>query len=259
MSTITTAEQIRLLGVPIDALTMSQAVALAERAIRRRSTLLVAVVNAAKLVNLRRRASLRRAILSADLVLADGMSVVWATRLLRRPVPERVTGIDLMMALLARADQCGYRVYCLGATDAVLEQAVTRIQRDFPHARIVGRHNGYFSPDQAEQIAADIAAVRPDLLFVAMSSPKKEEFLAQWVPVMGVPVCHGVGGAFDVLAGRTKRAPQLWRRLGLEWLYRVLQEPRRLARRYLVTNTLFSWLVLREMLGQGGTDVPARS
>ena len=217
------------------------------------------MVNAAKLVNLRRKASLRKAVLSADVVLADGMSVVWATRLLRRPVPERVTGIDLMMALLVRADQCGYRVYCLGATDAVLEQAVARIQHDFPHACVVGRHNGYFSPEQAEQIAADIAAVRPDLLFVAMSSPMKEEFLAHWAPVMGVPVCHGVGGAFDVLAGRTKRAPQLWRRLGLEWLYRVLQEPRRLARRYLVTNMLFSWLVLRELLSQGGAEVSARS
>jgi N-acetylglucosaminyldiphosphoundecaprenol N-acetyl-beta-D-mannosaminyltransferase len=184
-------------------------------------------------------------------ILADGASVVWASRVLRRPLPERVTGIDLMTRLLESADQHGYRVYCLGATDDVLQDVVRRIEHEHPGARVVGRRNGYFDADQEPLVAEAIANAQPDMLFVAMSSPKKELFMARWSARMGVPVCHGVGGAFDVLAGRVKRAPERWQRLGLEWLYRVIQEPRRMWRRYLVTNTLFCGMVLRELFGNG--------
>jgi N-acetylglucosaminyldiphosphoundecaprenol N-acetyl-beta-D-mannosaminyltransferase len=246
-----------ILGVPISPLTVDQTLALCEQRIRDRRRLLIGVVNAAKVVNLRRDATLRGAVLAADVILADGMAVVWASRLLGRPVPERVAGIDLMVRLLHRAHQRGYRVYCLGATDAVLRDVVARIERDYPGLQLVGWRNGYFGPDQEAQVAADVARARPDLLFVAMSSPKKELFLARWSAQMGVPVCHGVGGSFDVLAGRVKRAPAAWQRFGLEWFYRVLQEPRRMWRRYLVTNTLFSVMVLRELLLRRDRHAPS--
>ena len=241
-----------LFGVPIDALTMDDVLDAVDAAVKRRTRLLIGVVNAAKLVNMQRDPALGRAVLDADLILADGMAVVWASRLLRRPLPERIAGIDLMQRMLGRARDRGYRVYCLGATDEVLAAAVERMRADHPGVEIVGRHHGYFAPADEPRLAEAIGAARPDILFVAMTSPKKEQFLARWSAVMNVPVCHGVGGSFDVLAGKVRRAPVAWQRLGLEWLYRVVQEPRRMWRRYLVTNTLFCGMVMGEMLrGRG--------
>jgi N-acetylglucosaminyldiphosphoundecaprenol N-acetyl-beta-D-mannosaminyltransferase len=241
--------KVHLLGVPIDPLTMQDVLARVEEAIERRERLHIGVVNAAKLVNMRRQSRLREDVLASDLILADGVPVVWASRLLGDPLPERVAGIDLMLAILRRSAFRGYRVYCLGATEDVLARAVDRMLVEFPGISIVGRRNGYFSADEEEGVAREVAAARPDILFVAMTSPKKENFLRRFTPHMQVPVCHGVGGSFDVLAGKVRRAPLAWQRLGLEWLYRVLQEPRRLWKRYLLTNTTFCAMVLSEWLG----------
>jgi N-acetylglucosaminyldiphosphoundecaprenol N-acetyl-beta-D-mannosaminyltransferase len=250
---------VSLLGVPVGALTVDHAVTLCEQAIRRRSRLLLGVVNAAKLVSMYRNQTLCRAVRAADVILADGASIVGASHVLRRHLPERVTGIDLMIRLLQRADQHGYRVYYLGATAEVLDEVTRRIARDYPGARIVGRRDGYFPVDEEPAVANAIARANPDMLFVAMSSPKKELFMARWAEHMNVPVCHGVGGAFDVLAGKVKRAPQRWQRLGLEWLYRVVQEPGRMWRRYLVTNTLFCGLVGLGVFANGRSRGNGRS
>lgn len=240
-----------LFGVPVHALGYEQVLAEVARAIRTRQSLLIGVVNAAKLVNMYRDPGLGRAVLSADLILADGMSVVWACRLLRRPVPERIAGIDLMESMLAQAARCGHRIFCLGATQEVLTAAVTEMRARYPGLAIAGQHHGYFRREEEPALAALIRDARPDILLAAMTSPKKEEFLARWSRRLGVPVCHGVGGAFDVLAGKIRRAPSAWQRAGLEWLFRVVQEPRRMWRRYLVTNTLFCGLVVSELLGGG--------
>jgi len=237
-----------VLGAPLDALSMSDMLTLCAETIAHRRRLLVGVVNAAKLVNMRRDASLRDAVLATDVILADGMAVVWAARLLGHRLPERVAGIDLMTRLLELADRAGHRVYCLGATDEVLAAVTREIAQRYPGVQLVGARNGYFRPEDEAGIAAEIVAARPDILFVAMSPPKKEQFIARWGPELGVPICHGVGGAFDVIAGKTRRAPRVWQGLGLEWLYRVLQEPRRLWRRYLVTNTLFIGMVIQAWL-----------
>jgi N-acetylglucosaminyldiphosphoundecaprenol N-acetyl-beta-D-mannosaminyltransferase len=237
-----------LFGLSIAAVTMPEVLDWIDETIARRGRLRLGVVNAAKIVNMRRDAALRLDVVSSDAVLADGMSVVWASRLLRRPLPERVTGIDLMLGMLERGDQRGYRVYCLGATPDVLARTTAHIAAHYPNVRLVGQHHGYFGAGEEAAIAAEIAAGRPDILFVAMTSPKKEQFLARWSERLGVPVCHGVGGSFDVLAQAVRRAPEAWQRLGLEWLYRVVQEPRRLWKRYLVTNTVFCAMVLSALL-----------
>jgi N-acetylglucosaminyldiphosphoundecaprenol N-acetyl-beta-D-mannosaminyltransferase len=151
----------------------------------------------------------------------------------------------------------GYRVFCLGATSEVLDRACARIAADFPQAVIAGRHHGYFAPDEEEAVAAEVAGSRADVLFVAMTSPKKEKFMARWSATMGVPVCHGVGGSFDVLAGKARRAPQIWQKLGLEWLYRVKEEPGRLWKRYLVTNTLFCGMLLAALVKRVGVRAEA--
>jgi N-acetylglucosaminyldiphosphoundecaprenol N-acetyl-beta-D-mannosaminyltransferase len=237
-----------ILGVPIAPITMDEAVQWVDDAVRRRARLHVGVVNAAKVVNMRRDTELRRDVLSSDVVLADGMSVVWASRLLGRPLPERVAGIDLMHRILEHGAPRGYRIYLLGATEEVVQTAAARMRERYPGVLIVGHQHGYFADADDEKVAAAIAEAKPDVLFVAMTSPRKERFLARWSSLLGVPVCHGVGGSLDVMAGKVERAPEAWQRLGLEWLYRVKQEPRRLWRRYFVTNSAFLALVLLELL-----------
>jgi N-acetylglucosaminyldiphosphoundecaprenol N-acetyl-beta-D-mannosaminyltransferase len=250
-----------LLGVPIAGVTMDEAIALVDRAIAARRPLQIGVVNAAKLVHMQRSGELRADVLSSDLVLADGMAVVWAARLLGRPIPERVAGIDLMMQMLARGHARRYRVFCLGATPAVLDAVVARIGSEFPGVVVAGSQHGYFTDDEEAQVAKAVADARPDILLIAMTSPKKERFLARWSPQLDVPVCHGVGGSFDVFAGIVQRAPERWQRLGLEWLYRVKQEPRRLWKRYFTTNSAFVLMVMgalvRQRLGRVARTRPA--
>lgn len=241
-----------VVGVPVHALAMREVLSVAQDTIARRGRLLIGVVNAAKIVNMRHDKALSDAVLAADMVLADGTAVVWASRVLRQALPERVAGIDLMTELLTLGSERGYRVYCLGATEQVLAAVRDIIAARYPGVVLAGAHHGYFTDQDEPRVVEDIRAARPDMLFAAMSSPKKEMFLAHWSDRLGVPICHGVGGAFDVLAGKVRRAPPLWQRLGLEWLYRVRQEPLRLWRRYLVTNTLFCAMVLRGVFGRHG-------
>lgn len=239
-----------LFGLSIAAVTMDEVVPMVDHAIAARRPFQIGVVNAAKVVNMQRDPRLRADVLASDIVLADGMSLVWASRLLGRPLPERVAGIDLMFRLLEQAAVKGHRVFCLGATEDVLNRAIAEFRRRYPGLIIAGSQHGYFSSDIEREVAHAIAASRADIVFIAMTSPRKEKFLARWSRSLNVPVWHGVGGSFDVAAGHVRRAPILWQRLGLEWLYRVKQEPRRLWKRYLVTNTLFIAAVFAEWLAQ---------
>jgi N-acetylglucosaminyldiphosphoundecaprenol N-acetyl-beta-D-mannosaminyltransferase len=236
-----------LFDIPIKAMTMDQVLGLIEQAISSASPLQIGVVNAAKVVNMYRNPSLGADVLSSDVIFADGASVVWASHILGTPLPERVAGIDLMMGMLERGQKKGYRVYLLGATEEVNQTVANRIKADYPGVIVAGRRNGYFTADDEEAIANDIAQTSPDILLVAITSPKKEQFLARWSDRIKVPICHGVGGSFDVYAGKVKRAPLSWQRCGMEWLYRLLQEPGRMWKRYLVTNSLFCWLIIREL------------
>ncbi|AXT86896.1 glycosyltransferase [Aeromicrobium sp. A1-2] len=238
----------QLFGLQIDAMTAAEVVSLTETSLLSRRRLLVGVVNAAKVVHLRSDPILRESLLGCDVLLADGQSVVWASRLLGQRLPERVAGIDLFELFLGVADRDRRSVYLLGARPGVLRAVEQCIANQWPGVRIAGSRDGYFTDDDSEQVAADIAASGADMLFLGMSSPKKEIFLATHGDTLGVPILHGVGGSFDVLAGVTKRAPAAWQRCGMEWLYRVMQEPRRLWRRYLTTNSAFLALVMRERL-----------
>jgi N-acetylglucosaminyldiphosphoundecaprenol N-acetyl-beta-D-mannosaminyltransferase len=248
-----------ILGVPVAAVTMDEALDLVHDAIEDRRPLHIGVVNAAKMVNMARDPELRDAVLASNVIFADGMSVVWASRLLGERLPERVTGIDLMTGILERGKERGYRVYLLGAEAEVVGTVASIVRRDYPGVVITGFRDGYFKRDEEPLVAQEIAAGKPDVLFVAMTSPKKERFLAQWGPSLGVHVYHGVGGSFDVVAGKVKRAPRAWRALGLEWLYRLLQEPGRLWKRYVYTNSMFVWLVVCEWFGKLRTPAPRES
>lgn len=246
-----------LFGLRIDGVRMDEAVDRCRQAVQTRKTVLIGVLNAAKIVNLRYDPGLQDALLDCNLLLADGQSVVWASRLLGKPLPERVAGIDLFEQLLALAHQQRRAVYLLGAKPEVLAALEQRVNRRWPGLRIVGSHHGYFSDTEGVEIAADIGASHADMLFLGMPSPKKEIFLSRYRHVLDVPVLHGVGGSFDVLAGLTRRAPRAWQRLGLEWAYRILQEPGRLWKRYLVTNSAFIALALREAIRPAAALQPA--
>jgi N-acetylglucosaminyldiphosphoundecaprenol N-acetyl-beta-D-mannosaminyltransferase len=235
-----------LFGLPVDAIVLDEAVERCMRAVAHGPAIEVGVLNAAKIVIMRTNRMLADAVSSADLLLADGQSVVWASRFLRQPLPTRVAGIDLFTSLLAAAEREDRSVYLVGATSEVLARTVAEIRRRHPRLRIAGSRDGYFTDAQAADVAAGVRASKADLLFLGMTSPKKEIFCARYGAATGARVTHGVGGSFDVLAGVVRRAPRAWQLIGLEWLYRVLQEPRRLGPRYLSTNSKFVRLTLAE-------------
>ncbi|OKK22587.1 UDP-N-acetyl-D-mannosamine transferase [Streptomyces sp. CB00455] len=237
-----------LFGFALDALTMDETVMRCLDAVRRGERIEIGMVNAAKLVNMRRDPRLAEAVGGCDLVLADGQAVVWAGRVLGVRLPERVAGIDLFMRLLAAAESAAVPVYLLGAEQHVLEMMLDRVCERFPALRVAGSRNGYFEDADQEAIADAIADSGAHLLFLGMTSPKKEIFTAGYGKRTGAHVVHGVGGSFDILAGITKRAPLVWQRMGLEWFYRTLQEPRRLGRRYLTTNAAFLLMTVRELI-----------
>ena len=240
------ARQVLLFGLKIDALRMPEVVHRCGQALKARRPMAIGVINAAKTVYLREDPILRNSLVECDMILADGQSIVWASKLFGKPLPERVAGIDLFEQLLHLAHRDGWSVYLLGATEDVLHKLEANLQVRYPGLRIAGRRDGYFKDDEGPEIAAAIRASNADMLFVGMNSPKKEIFQAKYGKMLDVTILHGVGGSFDVMAGITSRAPLLWQRTGMEWLYRLLQEPRRMMRRYVTTNWGFLVLTFRE-------------
>ena len=202
------------------------------------------VVNVAKLVYAQDDQALRDAINGCELVNVDGMGVVWGGRLLGHPIPERVTGADLFDELLLLAAERGDAVFLLGARETVVEEVRAVLEERHPTLAIAGAHHGYFW-DAEEPVVDAIRESGAKLLFVAVSSPRKEAFITRWRERLGVSFVMGVGGVFDIVAGVSRRAPPWMQRWGLEWLYRLGQEPRRMWKRYLVTNTRFAGLLLR--------------
>lgn len=213
-----------------------------------RTSHIVVTANASHLCMMRRDAALRHACQAADMAVADGMSVVWALKLLGRPVAERVAGIDLMNRLLAAASAEGLRVYFLGAKQEVLEAVVAHCAEHHPGLVVAGARNGYFTPRDHDALVEEIRASQPHLLFIGMPTPFKDVFCERHRDRLQVPLIMGVGGSFDVLAGVIARAPRAMQSMGLEWAWRLVMEPRKLWRRYLTTNSEFIWLVLRELV-----------
>ena len=244
MTTATLTRRVQLFGLDVDALdaetTLDRAFEIAGGG---ESSQHVAL-NAAKVVLAQKDGQLRDIITGCDLVSADGSSVVWASRLLRRPLPERVAGIDLFTSILERAEVTGHAVYFLGATQDVLDEMLARLLTRHPRLNVVGARNGYWEDD--DEVVASVAATGADFLFVALPSPRKEYWLREHLERLSVPFVMGVGGSFDVLAGKVGRAPRWVQTVGCEWLWRLGQEPRRMWKRYLVGNTRFVALTMSE-------------
>jgi N-acetylglucosaminyldiphosphoundecaprenol N-acetyl-beta-D-mannosaminyltransferase len=185
-------------------------------------------------------AELRTIINEADLVTMDGQGVVLCARMLDFPVAGRVSGCDMMQQLCAICGRLGERVALLGAAPGVSEEAAEILERRYPGLRVVYQHHGYFDEQEQAQIVEDIRAAKPAALFVAMGIPKQEKWIKAHMKQLQVPVCMGVGGTLDVVAGRVKRAPIWMQRCGLEWLYRTALDPKRLPRLAALPK-LFIW------------------
>lgn len=235
-----------VLGYGIDNLSMQETLQRIEDIIAQGIPKQHVVVNAGKIVDAYRKPELKNIIHNCAIINADGMAVVWASWILGQPLKERVSGIDLMQCLIKRSCDKGYGVYFLGAQEPVVEKTVDVCKEKFPDLKICGYRNGYWNDDEEPGVVEAIQKSGAQILLVAISSPKKEIFLNKYLHALNVPFVMGVGGSFDVIAGLTKRAPLWMQRCGLEWLFRLIQEPGRLWRRYLIGNAVFVGLVARE-------------
>ena len=221
----------RFLGIPVDPVDQNGALRTARSAIAgERDPLLVIAINPEKVMKAVQDEELRAFIEGAGLRIPDGVGIVLASRLRGGRVRSRVTGVDLMLALVAEAAEHGWRVYLLGARPEVNEAAAAELHRRFPSLVVAGRRDGYFQPADGPAVADAVRDAQTDVLFVALGSPVQERFLLAHGDRTGARVRMGVGGSFDVLAGRVQRAPAPMRAMGLEWLYRLYREPWRFRR-----------------------------
>lgn len=240
-------KRIEFFSCPMDTVTMDESVEWIGSRIERKVFTQHVVVNVAKLVHMQKDMELAASVRACDIINIDGMGVAWGARLMGFPVRERVAGVDLFEHLLHMAAKRDWPVFLLGATDSVVTRAAAVVSERYPGLQIAGHHHGYFWDDE-EGVVEMIRRSGARLLFVAITSPKKENFINRYKDRLGVDFVMGVGGTFDVVAGKVGRAPAWMQRSGLEWAYRVVQEPRRMWKRYFVTNSRFAQMLLKARL-----------
>nr|WP_295131018.1 WecB/TagA/CpsF family glycosyltransferase [uncultured Roseateles sp.] len=249
--------RIQMMGCTVDNLSMEETLQTIEGFIASGKPHQHVVVNVDKLVKAQKDPELRQIINDCALINADGMPVVWASRLLGKPLKERVAGVDLFESLMKRSAEKGWRVFLLGAKEEIVSKVRDIYAQKYPNLVFAGYRNGYWKPEEEGAIVQQIADARADLLFVAISSPKKEQFLGAYQATMKIPFAMGVGGTFDVAAGKVKRAPVWMQKTGLEWFYRFLQEPRRMFRRYFIEDMAFFGLLIKEWRQRSDTQARA--
>jgi len=238
---------IRIWNIKIDTFTIKQIIDIVEENISgNRFPLQITGVNAETIISSQNDKSLQAAINDSHIVNIDGISVVIGLRILGFRIKERAACPDIFDILLERANTKGYKIYFLGAQEEVVKKMIIKLQNEYSNLQIVGFHNGYFNQENEIEIAEMIKASNADMLFLGIPSPKKELFIRNYLNFMDVPLCFGVGGVFDIKAGIFKRAPDWMQKVGMEWFYRFMQEPRRMWKRYLIGNTKFIWAVISE-------------
>ena len=237
--------RVEFLGFPVDSLDMQEALQAVDEFIASGQPHQVLVTNANKLWQMKRDLRLAEIARRADLMVPEKAVVVGAA-LLGTPLKAHVGGSMLAMALLPHSEKMGYSIFFLGARRPVVELLIDKLRHQYPVLRIAGAHDGYFRPDREQEVLAAIRASRPDILLVAMGSPLQEYWIEEHAAELGVPVALGVGGTFDVLAGVKKDAPAWVSGCSMEWLYRLVQDPRNLWKRYMTTIPWFLSAVLAE-------------
>ena len=250
----------QVLDCPVDILTRAEVLATAHDAMTGRRPCVHVSLNVAKLVTARTDKELARDIGAADIVGVDGMGIALAMRLTGHGHVTRLAGVDLFEELMTLCAREGLRPFLLGAKQEVLDEAIQRLRARNPGLQMAGSHHGYFNGRDAE-IVAIVRAAKPDCLFLAVPSPRKESFMARWREELDVPFVMGIGGTLDVVAGKVSRAPKFIQIIGFEWFYRLAQEPRRMWKRYLSTNLQFAGLLARAMTARlfGFGSQPSRT
>ncbi|MDT1957205.1 WecB/TagA/CpsF family glycosyltransferase [Carnobacterium divergens] len=245
-------KRIQLLGSYLNCLTMTETLLIIDEIIQQRIPTQHVVINASKINLMSENTDLREIINESPLINADGQSIVWAGRFLGADIPERVTGIDLFTELVKKAAVNGWRLYYFGSEEDVVRKVIALHKKEYPDLIVAGYRNGFFDDAESKEIAKEIYESHADILFVAFSSPKKEYWIHQYKDSLNVPFMMGVGGSFDVIAGKTKRAPKWMQNIGMEWFYRLIQEPKRMFSRYLKGNTKFIIKVLKTKIRGNG-------
>lgn len=235
----------QLFGIPFDDISLDEAVSAALALIGRKQAACVVTPNPEIVMAAKRDPALKEALLAADLILPDGVGLIYASRILGTPLRHRVPGIDFASALLAELAGRQGSVYLLGAKPGVAKLAGESLLCQFPGFRILGTHHGYFSPAEEAVLLEEIRQKRPELLFVCLGSPRQELWMNRHRGDLPGVLMVGLGGALDVFSGKLRRAPQLWRRLGLEWLFRLLQEPKRIDRVIRLPEILWAAIIER--------------
>ena len=239
------SKRVKFLNTYVDALNMQETLEKIEEYIKNKECVQHVVINASKINLMQTDNDLTKIINSCPLINADGQSIVWGSKILGNQLPERVAGIDIFTNLVKISAEKGYRPYFLGAKEEVVLEVIKRFKEQYPTLDVAGYRNGYFNDNESEKIAEDIRDSGADILFVAFSSPKKEYWIKEHMDIMQVPFAMGVGGSFDVITGKTTRAPKWMQNLGLEWFYRFIQEPKRMWKRYMLGNYKFIKLILK--------------
>jgi bacterial polymer biosynthesis proteins, WecB/TagA/CpsF family len=217
-------------GIPFSKMSMDETVNYLTEAIEQKRQTHVITANPIMVMSAVESQDYYKMMRKAELIVPDGAGVVWAANYVGTPVAERVTGFDLLHRLMQEGEKRKWTAYLLGTSQEVIEAAAEKLQLQYPQVRIVGYRNGYFGADQDAEVVEAIRQAAPDLLFVARGAETQEPWIAKYKKQLGVPFIMGVGGSFDIVAGKLKRAPMLFQKLRLEWFYRLLQEPKRLPR-----------------------------
>ena len=240
--------RIKILDTIIDVLDMNQTIDLVDKYVQKKIPLHLVGVNADKINELNTNNRLKQIVNSCGIINADGASVILASKFLGKPLPERVAGIDLMEHLIKLSEQKGYSIYLLGAKQEVVEKTAQVLKKKYQNIKIVGIHNGYFNESDWPQISEEIKVKNPNFIFVGITSPLKE-YLVEYLQNDGNDgVFMGVGGSFDVISGEIPRAPKWIQKINMEWMVRVIHEPKRLFKRYFIGNWKFIKSVLWERI-----------
>lgn len=235
---------VSIYGVPVSRMNMKETVKVLTNAIEQRVPHHVVTVNPIIIMAALDDSQFYKDLLAAELIVPDGTGVVWAANYVGQPVQERVPGIDLVHELMKVGEPKRWKVYMLGASPEVIKAAAAKLQESYPAIRVVGYRDGYFADAEDQDVIASIRELEPDILLVGRSTDKQEPWIAKYKKELNIPIVMGVGGTFDILSGNLKRAPKLFQKLQIEWLYRLLQEPKRYKRMLVLPK--FALKVIRE-------------
>jgi N-acetylglucosaminyldiphosphoundecaprenol N-acetyl-beta-D-mannosaminyltransferase len=240
---------IKIFGLHVAALDIKQTTRWIENEMLAGRPVMHADINTFKVVQMKDDVALFQSVAAADFISADGMGIVWAARLLGKKLPDRVTGIDLMLALVESAAKTGKTIYLIGAKPEIVAAVVAVFNNTYGDSLVKGFRDGYFRMEDSASIAQEIQQAGADMVFVGMNSPRKEHFLFQNRHILkDIPFCMGVGGSFDVISGSIPRAPKWIQKIGMEWIFRLLQEPKRLLKRYTIDNLRFFGILIQEWI-----------